>query len=136
MKKIVLLRHGEIRNTGLSRIFYTVSMFDVATKERLLFFRPQHPTGIARAIANDPSLQNDPLCKGGTSVHDSSMQDGKSVSSIRYSLTQDEVVDLASKYICNGIKIKYPMKTKAAGTKYSKDTELLIEWRGLNTLIP
>jgi hypothetical protein len=62
----------------------------------------------------------------GTGLTDSLMKGGRSISSISYSLTQDEVVDLAAKYICNGIKIKY----------HSKKEDLLIGYEGLNKIIP
>jgi hypothetical protein len=100
-------------STGFSALGYSGAMFDVATKERILSFRPKlfRTENITQVIAADPEVRADPL------------QSGKVLKTERVwdaaiSMSDEEVVEHVAKYICHGVKWGWN------------------EWTGLDAIVP
>jgi hypothetical protein len=117
----------ETKDTGFSALSYTVSMFDVASKERLLFFRPLFPYRIGMAMAHDPEIISNPALKDKISIAHTTEQHGSTSTKMTvysYSFSDDEVIQQAMKYICHGITYRVD---GIPGTQ---------EWKGLDALVP
>ena len=100
--------------TGFSHILYAGAMFDVATKERTLSFDPRFLSSrnIVEAIAHDPEILADPARRGKVIASD------KEGEPTRILFSDEEVVQLAAKYICHGAKWGWN------------------EWTGLDVIVP
>lgn len=117
----------EKKDVGFSGLAYTMSMFDVATGERLLFFRPLFATSIGVTMAADPEITTNPAYKGkyrlDTAV-DTGWVRSTQQSSFSHSFSTDEIVGFVMRYLTRGFKA------------FSKETNQPIEWQGLAQVIP
>ena len=100
------------QGTGFTEISYAGAMFDVATKERTLSFEPRPLSGrnIVEAIAHDPEILADPARRGKVIA--------KYGETTKIWFSDEEVVQLAAKYICYGMKWGWN------------------EWTGLDVIVP
>jgi hypothetical protein len=107
----VAQREREFSSTGFSALGYSGAMFDVATNERILSFRPKffRTENITRVIAADPEVRADPLQSGKVL---------KSGDDAAISMSDEEVVEHVAKYICHGVKWGWN------------------EWTGLDAVVP
>lgn len=112
-----------IKSEGLSWIDFTLSIFDSDTKEELLFFSPS-TCNVQTAIAHDQNILSDPKYKDRISVSEyESYNKEESSMTISHQLTDEELIEIAVKYICHGVSWE-----TSDGTK--------LEFQGLDTAIP
>ena len=103
-----------VQTKGFGFLSYTVAMFDVATKERILSFRPAWPYRISAVLVNDPEILADPALK----------QKVSNVGGLeKTTFSDEEIVERVAKYICYGVKWK-----SSDGNQQ--------EWKGLNVIVP
>lgn len=113
---------------GFPNITYSVSMFDLATQLRLLFFKPWITHSTVMVMAEDPGVTGNPATKDRISVEKQQVVDPYHGSYVKYSytctLSDTEVVQQAVKYICRGMSWK---------VNQTQDSTM---WKGLDVLIP
>lgn len=109
-----------VQSSGFSNISYTIAMFDVATKEKILFFRPAWPYRISAVLVNDPEILADPVLK--QKIIDSGNKGNTKIME-KTTFSDEEIVEHVAKYICYGVKWK-----SSDGSQQ--------EWKGLNTIVP
>jgi hypothetical protein len=118
---------NESKDTGFSALSYTISMFDVASRERLLFFRPLFPYRIGVAMAHDPEIISNPALKDKILLLETTERHGLASTTnttFSYSLSDEEIIHLTMKYVCHGITYRV---NGVPGTQ---------EWKGLDTVVP
>lgn len=106
---------------GFVQLNYTVAMFDVNTKERLMHFRSDNPflDAIPRVIMQDPGLKGSELMK--KIKTEGSLDLG--YYSVDLSAAEDEVIALVMRYLCKGNNVQ------------KGDSEWW-RWAGLDEMIP
>lgn len=120
---------------GFSSLAYTVSMFDIATRERIVFVDDMRITPYY-AIAGDPEIMSNPKTADKVvkkSYKSPQYYTGGSIyrqgASISLSFTEEEIIALVMKYIRKGIEYKYFYD--------SGDSDYMdVSIRGLEHIIP
>jgi len=113
---VLITRMGNEVYSGVS----TIAMFDVVTRERILFFRPAWPYRISAVLVNDPEILADPVLKQ-KAIDSGSKGNTKIMEKTTFS--DEEIVEGVAKYICYGVKWK-----SSEGSQQ--------EWKGLNVIVP
>ena len=103
--------------TGFTQLKYTISMFDIVNKERVLFLEYEEISPI-QAITGDPEIQRDQKLKtkavrSGTSYH--------------LKFREDEIINLVMKYMRQGLVYNHYSELRNYET---------VRIKGLNELIP
>lgn len=104
-------------STGFTQLKYTISMFDVVNKERVVFLEYEEISPI-QAISGDPEIQNDQVLKKKAIRHGAS-----------YSLnfSEEEIINFVMKYMRQGLVYKH----------YTDSIDYTtVRIKGLNELIP
>jgi len=119
---------------GFSWLDYTMSMFDVSTKERIMNYTPSTVL-IAKAMLNDVEIPPDAGILQKIKINEKNIPLGfynrydlsKMVSidklKIRYDFSDDEIIRYAMKYFSKGIS-------------YETESGFNIDWKGLDEVIP
>ncbi len=112
----------QINNSeGFSGFAYTLSIFSIETKEKLLFLSENSFRPLLWTIINDPDVRSDPVAKQKLWVEERTYPSGTSIMHYSYvssSFTEDELIQYVLKYMKKGCDIKH------------------MKWKGLNAIIP
>ena len=104
---------SQVKCEGFSSLAYTVSMFDVTTRERIIFVEDMRITPYY-AIAGDPEIMSNP--KSADKVLKKSYKSPqyytgggiyRQGASIGLNFTEEEIIELVMKYMRKGIVYKY-----------------------------
>lgn len=111
------IKGGNQNRNGFSELWYSISIFDAVSKERVLLFRQGNFAHFEWALSADPQIQADPSARNKIRVEESPAQI-KLISTF----TDDEVLHYVMKYVQKGCVFK-------RGNYEEK-------WKGLQEIIP
>ena len=103
--------------TGFTELCYTISIFDIQSKKRVLFEELNFFDPLS-AISGDPALQSDPAFKNRIQ--------GREGSTTNFFLSKNEILDLTMKYMRYGLVYRHNIDGTSSETVTIKGLEEII----------